>query len=355
MQARTQRCRIRSGTHSLTAPSHANHTRTARAIRTTGTGLCAGTLAGPELNELASGDNLPLTVCTSLSMALNKIKLDSSQSGNLMLWWVLEAELSKLAAVVADCERLVRTPVPLAYAVHTSRLLSLWTGTLPFVLVGCFQGWLRLLTAPVIALVGYALFCTEELGHMIEEPFGAQADRPEVLPLRRYCKAIMADLEDKSNLRRRALHQMEEARIEKAQAAVLNAEAEAEALLHETEEAKRIMEKLSAAAFEKLSQEDEAATSTEPEELPELRRETAGLNTEEAKTGATRGTDLPSEGEKMALENDEQPSDVPHRGATPPQGLGFFCPMDVNGVVVTGVETSPDFKNASPGNSTPHY
>jgi len=164
MQARTQRCRIRSGTHSLTAPSHANHTRTARAIRTTGTGLCAGTLAGPELNELASGDNLPLTVCTSLSMALNKIKLDSSQSGNLMLWWVLEAELSKLAAVVADCERLVRTPVPLAYAVHTSRLLSLWTGTLPFVLVGCFQGWLRLLTAPVIALVGYALFCTEELG-----------------------------------------------------------------------------------------------------------------------------------------------------------------------------------------------
>jgi len=123
-----------------------------------------GTLAGPELNELASGDNLPLTVCTSLSMALNKIKLDSSQSGNLMLWWVLEAELSKLAAVVADCERLVRTPVPLAYAVHTSRLLSLWTGTLPFVLVGCFQGWLRLLTAPVIALVGYALFCTEELG-----------------------------------------------------------------------------------------------------------------------------------------------------------------------------------------------
>ena len=77
----------------------------------------------------------------------------------------------------------MRTPVPLAYAVHTSRLLSLWVGTLPFVLVGCFTSWRRLLTVPLTAFVAWALFCTEELGHIIEEPFGAfneQARRTEV-------------------------------------------------------------------------------------------------------------------------------------------------------------------------------
>ena len=86
-----------------------------------------GTLTVPEVNELATADNLPLSVCMSLSMTLNQIKLDTSQSAHMMLWWVLENELNQLAAVVADCERLVRTPVPLAYASHTSRLLSLWT------------------------------------------------------------------------------------------------------------------------------------------------------------------------------------------------------------------------------------
>ena len=45
---------------------------------------------------------------------------------------------------------------------HTSRLLSLWVGTLPFVLVGCFTGARRLLTVPLTTFVAWALFCTEE-------------------------------------------------------------------------------------------------------------------------------------------------------------------------------------------------
>ena len=107
----------------------------------------------------------------------------------------------------------MRTPVPLAYSVHTSRLLSLWTGTLPLVLVGCFRGWMRLLTVPCTAFTAYALLCTEELGHLIEEPFGAHADRPEVLPLQRYCDALRLDLDASNRLEKRAKRQIEEGRI----------------------------------------------------------------------------------------------------------------------------------------------
>jgi len=180
----------------------------------------AGILDSRELNELLTADNLPLSVCTSLSMTLNAIKLDQTQTANNLLWWTLEDHVSNLVAIVSDCERLVRTPVPVAYAVHASRLLSLWVGTLPFVLVGCFTGYRRLLTMPLTALVAWALFCTEELGHIIEEPFGAagaEADgRAEVLPLGRYCESLQNDLEESSLAKARALRAMESAQQSEA-------------------------------------------------------------------------------------------------------------------------------------------
>lgn len=137
----------------------------------------------------------------------------------LILWPLSSSPRPQLARIVADCERLVRTPVPLAYSVHTSRLLTLWVGTLPLVLVGCFTSWRRLLTVPLTAFVAWALFCTEELGHIIEEPFGAFSDknqeRAEVLPLDRYCRSLQSDLEETNRLKDRALRTLEDNNREK--------------------------------------------------------------------------------------------------------------------------------------------
>ena len=189
----------------------------------------AGTLETREINMLSTVDNLPLSICTSLSMAINPIKLDTQQSANNLLWWVLEDHVSKLSGIIADCERLVRTPVPLAYAVHTSRLLSLWVGTLPFVLVGCFSGARRLLTVPLTAFVAWALFCTEELGHIIEEPFGAfneegegsegsnngERIRTEILPLDRYCESLQNDLSAANRFTKSASKALEEGQAQR--------------------------------------------------------------------------------------------------------------------------------------------
>ena len=113
----------------------------------------AGTLETQEMNEIADADNMPLAICTSMSLAINAVKVSPQQSVNALLWWSLDDKINAISQVITDCERLVRTPVPLAYAVHTSRLLSLWVGTLPFVLVGCFTGARRLLTVPLTAFV----------------------------------------------------------------------------------------------------------------------------------------------------------------------------------------------------------
>jgi len=72
-----------------------------------------------------------------------------------------------LPQAIGACERLVQTPVPLNYARHTSRFLSIWCLTLPFALVGD----LGFSVVPVLAFVAWGLFGIQEIGLMIEEPF----------------------------------------------------------------------------------------------------------------------------------------------------------------------------------------
>lgn len=76
--------------------------------------------------------------------------------------------LDKLMDNVANCEKILRTPVPWTYSRHTSRFLTLWLGTLPYALVGSMKPWL------VIAIViasSYCMLGIEEIAHMIEQPF----------------------------------------------------------------------------------------------------------------------------------------------------------------------------------------
>ncbi|CAK0882767.1 unnamed protein product, partial [Prorocentrum cordatum] len=85
--------------------------------------------------------------------------------------WLLSM-VNSLSHTVGRCERLVQTPVPLSYARHTSRFVSIWTLTLPLAIVSD----LRWLTAPVILLITWALFGIMEIGHMIEDPFRASLE-----------------------------------------------------------------------------------------------------------------------------------------------------------------------------------
>uniref|UniRef100_A0A0G4FR41 Bestrophin homolog n=1 Tax=Chromera velia CCMP2878 TaxID=1169474 RepID=A0A0G4FR41_9ALVE len=84
---------------------------------------------------------------------------------------------------LGKCERILKSPVPLSYSRHTSRLLSVFCATLPMALVHR----LDLLTPPVMLLVGWGLFAIEEIGHYIEEPFSLETN---VLGLQGICGTI---------------------------------------------------------------------------------------------------------------------------------------------------------------------
>jgi Bestrophin, RFP-TM, chloride channel len=79
----------------------------------------------------------------------------------------LVSHVDKLSRLVGDCERIHQTCVPLNYARHSLRALTLWLLSLPFALVKDLQ----FLTGPALFLVSWLLFGVYEIGYAIEDPF----------------------------------------------------------------------------------------------------------------------------------------------------------------------------------------
>jgi predicted membrane chloride channel (bestrophin family) len=75
--------------------------------------------------------------------------------------------VEKLSRSIGACERIHQTSVPLNYARHALRSLTVWLWILPAVLVTD----LGLLTGPVVAVLSWILFGVYEIGSRIEDPF----------------------------------------------------------------------------------------------------------------------------------------------------------------------------------------
>jgi len=99
------------------------------------------------------------------------------------------AQVDALVNVLGSCERILKTPIPLAYAIHLRQLLMLYCLALPFQMVAALNGW----TALVVGLISFAVFGIEEIGIEIENPFGHD---PNDLPLDDICRTMRRNIED---------------------------------------------------------------------------------------------------------------------------------------------------------------
>jgi ion channel-forming bestrophin family protein len=97
--------------------------------------------------------------------------------------------VNNMIDALSGCERILRTPIPLAYAIHLKQLLLLYCLALPFQMVKELTWG----TGPVVALVSFALFGIEEIGIEIENPFGHDAND---LPLDNICATMQRNIED---------------------------------------------------------------------------------------------------------------------------------------------------------------
>lgn len=94
---------------------------------------------------------------------------------------------------LGGCERILKTPMPLAYSVHLKQLLLIYCLTLPFQFVAESGWW----TGLMVALVSFTLFGIEEIGVEIENPFGTDAND---LPLDQICETMLRNIEDMMTL-----------------------------------------------------------------------------------------------------------------------------------------------------------
>ena len=144
----------------VTFPHRADHLRHAKGWKGVGAGL--DPLPAPLLQKLRQSRNRPLYLLKRMGMLLRSLP-DSETFSSRERLKALDA-VDRLGSYVGACERLVQTPVPLNYARHTSRFLTLWCLTLPLSLVAD----MGLLVVPVTAFVTWCLFGIQEIGLFIE-------------------------------------------------------------------------------------------------------------------------------------------------------------------------------------------
>lgn len=121
----------------------------------------------------------PRCVIEFISQTLRRLKLDTSRRQ------ALETKLACFHEGIGVCEQLTGTPIPLSYTRLTSRFLVLWHLTLPIILWDDCQ-WI---VVPATFISAASLFCIEEVGVLIEEPF-------PTLALDELCKKAHKDIQE---------------------------------------------------------------------------------------------------------------------------------------------------------------
>ncbi len=137
--------------------------------------------------QLGQGGNVPLEVI----FWINDYLQSEYQSGYLDVNQLVAMTgiLDAIVASIASCERILKTPIPLAYTIHLKQLLLIYCLFLPFQLAKDL-GWFAV---PVVAIVSFTLLGIEAIGVEIENPFGTDAND---LPLDNICETVRSNIED---------------------------------------------------------------------------------------------------------------------------------------------------------------
>lgn len=134
------------------------------------------------MKKCSNAINRPLWACNSIADEVVTVPYNPNFTSRERL--TILSQVNKLSNAIGQCERIHQTAVPLNYARHALRSLSIWLFTLPFALVKD----LGLLTGPICAITAWLMFGVYQIGHSIEDPF------QKTLRLSSLCNAIRRDV-----------------------------------------------------------------------------------------------------------------------------------------------------------------
>jgi ion channel-forming bestrophin family protein len=144
-------------------------------------------ISDTRLKAISKADNPPLVAMHQLQLLLGDCKfnnlLDQFETNNIQIL------LDSLTNSLGGCQRILKTPIPLAYSIHLNQLVLIYCLSLPFQFVGTL-GWLMV---PVVAITSFAVMGIEEIGTEIENPFGKDTND---LPIDDICSGIKANIDE---------------------------------------------------------------------------------------------------------------------------------------------------------------
>jgi len=142
-------------------------------------------LDAEEVEQLRRMQYMPVALLDSLRLMLARAV--RRQQGPEQLLWILDGQVSELAAALGGCERISHTPIPFSYGVLLHRTVYLYCFLLPFGLVDA----IGVATPLVSVFVAYTLFALEAIAQEIAEPFGTD---PNCLALKAMTRNIERSL-----------------------------------------------------------------------------------------------------------------------------------------------------------------
>jgi ion channel-forming bestrophin family protein len=139
-------------------------------------------LSEAEINQLKNAPHSPVYVSNKIAELLNQAR--QKQLIDLFTFKELERQRGILIDHLGGCERILKTPMPLVYAIKTRRFILLYLVLLPFSLIEP----VGLMAVLIIVLVAYPLLSIDRIGYELQNPFAIK--NLSHLPLETICQGI---------------------------------------------------------------------------------------------------------------------------------------------------------------------
>ncbi|KAI1429716.1 Bestrophin, RFP-TM, chloride channel-domain-containing protein [Xylaria sp. FL1777] len=144
--------------------------------------------------------NLPLEILCYLTAYADELVANGQLPVGMQQTTVYN-NLGLLNDVLVNTERVLNTPLPIAYAIVISQITWLYVVLLPFQLYASLS-WI---TIPATIFASYIILGIFFIGHEIENPFGNDVND---LPLGSFCQQIVEDMETISSRTKISTHQL---------------------------------------------------------------------------------------------------------------------------------------------------
>ena len=139
----------------------------------------------PTILDLKNYIHVPNRIAGLIYEEANSLYIMGKFTNEQML--ILDKQLEVFTDVAGACERIKKTPIPLAYSEHLKKFIFLFILILPM----GFIHELKYMAIPVVMIIYYAFVGLQLIGEEIEDPFGNDAND---LPTDQICETVRSSI-----------------------------------------------------------------------------------------------------------------------------------------------------------------